>query len=212
MKSIALSFLLLSCLCCFADDTNIIAMSDWSEPVGFDHHSIRGRLLIVAGSEPNYGGPKTDNATMMFVELQYAPGACCGSVKVYFDGMGLKCDLTDSNGKPGSKPKFGGGGRGGRGPLIPSWVVVPYNSTIRLFVNSGSKSPLTISQSGEPWSYWSIPSSDTNVYYLSASLTISTPTNATLTATPHESPNIHEYAAWNGKLIFPKMKISANKQ
>jgi hypothetical protein len=33
MKSVVFSFLLLSCLCCFADDTNVMAMSDWSEPV-----------------------------------------------------------------------------------------------------------------------------------------------------------------------------------
>ncbi|GEM_PF-2304524 len=212
MKPIAIALLILSTIRCLADDTNIIVATDWSEPVPADlDYPIRGRLIITGGGEPAYGGPKSEieNFTTMFVELQNTHGAGA-SVKLYFDVMGLKCNLMDSNGKPAPKPK-GGMGWGGRGAFSPSWVVLPYNSTIRLFVNPGSRSPLHITETGEPWSYWEIPSSDTNVYYLSGSLTISTATNATLVATPHESVNPHEYHEWKGTLVFPKVKISASK-
>jgi hypothetical protein len=211
MKSFVLSLLLLSCLCCFADDTNIIAMSDWSEPVGFDDHAIRGRLLIVAGSEPAYGGPKTENLTMTFVELQNVTGACCGSVKVYFDIMGLNSDLFGANGVPFTSPLTGDAGFPGPS-FSPCWVVLPYNSTIRLFVDSTTRSSVRIHPNGEIWRRLSISPSDTNVYYLSATLTISTPTNGTLTVTPPGSMGYHKYADWSGKLIFPKTKIFASKQ
>jgi hypothetical protein len=155
MKSAAIGFLVLSCIRCLAaEDTNIVGVSEWSEPVDFRDHSVRGRLLILGGSEPAYGGPRTGNLTMTFVELEHTTGASGCSVKLYFDVMGLKCELTDSNGKPAHKPQ--GGAWGGRGPFSPRWVVLPYNSAIRLFVNSGSKSPLNICRGGEPWDCWSI--------------------------------------------------------
>jgi hypothetical protein len=214
MKSIALSFLFLSGLCSFADEnTNVIAASDWSNPVSLQnletghYHSIRGRLMIVAGSEPAYGGPKTDNAAMTFVELQNADGAYSESVDVCFDVMKLNCNLTDGSGK--SVPKPMGGAWGGRGPLSPCWLTLPYNSTIRLFVNGGSKSPLAIYPNGEPWTHWSISSSDTNIYYLSGTLEIFTRTNGNT----HIIPELRE-SAYNqrckGTLTFPKMKISVN--
>ena len=215
MKAIALSLLVLLSRCCLAEEnTNVLFASDWSEPTYSPQpystdEPIRGRLLILDGTEPAYGGPPTTNRLMMFVELQNAKGACCGSVKLFFNVMGLKCELKNSKGESAPKPQ--GMGWSGRGAFAPSWVVLPYNSTLRLFVNPGNKSPVQITETGEPWSYWSIPSSDTNVYYLSASLTISTPTNATLTATPHREVDPHEYAEWTGKLVFPKIKICASE-
>jgi len=206
MKSITIILLVLNGFCCFAaDETNIIVASDWSEPVGVDY-AVRGRLLIVSGNEPAYGGPQTEDLTMMFVELQ---NRSLASLKLYFDVMGLKCELKDGSGKSAPEPQ--GGAWGGRGPFSPSWVVLPYNCTTRLFVNSGGKSPLRICPGGAPWAYWSIPSSDTNVYFLSGTLKISTPTNATLTATPQWTAGPHEYAEWKGTLVFPKAKISASQ-
>src|SRR5216117_435002 len=105
MKPIAIALLVLSSLRCLADDTNIIVATDWSEPVAADlDYPVRCRLIIIGGSEPDYGGPKADNLTMMFVELQNTYGASGGSVKLYFDVMGLKCKLTDANGKQISIP------------------------------------------------------------------------------------------------------------
>jgi hypothetical protein len=218
MKFATLSILLSICLSCFADDTNIIVKSDWSEPVGLRNletghdHSICGRLLIIAGNEPAYGGPKTDNNAMTFVELQNVTGAYGENVDVCFDSMKLKCVLTDEHGKDIPKPM--GGTWGGRGPLGPYWVTLPYNSTIRLFVNCGSKSPLSVYPNGEPWSHWSISPNDTNVYYLSGTLEIFTRTNflAARFSEPFQSLGQSYYEKnCKGTLTFPKMKIPVSK-
>jgi hypothetical protein len=203
LKSVASALILFIGIQCFAaDTTNAIVMTDWSEPVDFNDHAIRGRLLILEGSEPAFGGPKTERHVSMFVELQHLTGACCPSVKLYFDVMGLNCDLVETNGTHLSLENVGGWG--GRGPLQPRWVVLPYNSTIRLFINSGSRSPLRIHQNGEPWRRWSIKPDDIKAYFLSATLDISTPTNSVLTVTPPVSVGPHDYADWKGKLVFPK--------
>ena len=217
MKFTALSILLLVCLSCFADDTNIIAKSDWSDPVELvnletgHRHNICGRLLIIEGNEPAYGGPKTDNAAMTFVELRNVTGAYGENVDVCFDSMKLKCTLTDMNGKDVPKPM--GGAWSGRGPLGPYWVTLPYNSSIRLFLNCGNKSPLSIYSNGEPWSHWSISSGDTNVYYLSGTFEVFTRTN--WPAGRPESLQSLDRAYYDqhckGKLTFPKMKVAVPK-
>lgn len=216
---VAFVSLVLICLPCLADETNIIVKTEWSEPVGLRNletgheHTIRGRLLIVSGMEPAYGGPKTDNAAMTFVELQNVTGAYGENADVCFDTMKLKCALTDQDGKDVPKTR-GGGGWGGRGPLGPYWVTLPYNSTIRLFVNRGQKSPLAVFPSGEPWSHWSISPIETNTYYLSGTLELCTRTNAI--------PKIFGSASLSSKqsfyeqhciktLTFPKVKISVPK-
>jgi hypothetical protein len=215
MKYIMFSLFLLSGLCSFAEgNTNVIAASDWSEPVGLVNkeghdEAIRGRLLIVAGSEPAYGGPKTENHAMTFVELQNVTGASGESIEVCFDVMKFNCDLSDESGK--SVPKPAGGAWGGRGPFSPCWVTLPYNSTIRLFVNSGSRTPLSVYPNGEPWCHWSISPSDTNVYYLSGTLNIFTPTNCAPSSFPELLRKSFYDEHCRGTLTFPKMKISAKK-
>ena len=207
MKPITIGLLILSCFGCLAEDTNIIVATDWSKPVTYDDHSVRGRLIIVRGSQPAYGGPQAEktNHSMMFVELQNTTEAVGVSVKFYFDTMGLNCELS-SNGIPvGPAPRHAqGGGR----EHTAKWIVLPYNSTIRLFINTGTVSPLTLHQSGDFGLYWEILSTDTNAYSLTASLAISTPANATLTAIPHRREDPHEYAEWKGTLAFPKVKVS----
>src|SRR6267142_1287774 len=94
-----------------AEDTNVLVAGDWSAGVDSEvriDHPIRGRLLILSGSEPAYGGPKTDNHTMLFVEVQNATGASGGSIKLWFDVMGLKLDLVDANGKSAPVDQVGG--------------------------------------------------------------------------------------------------------
>lgn len=218
MKFAALSIMFSICLSCFADGTNIIAKSEWSEAVelrnletGHDH-SIRGRLLVIAGNEPAYGGPNTDNGAMTFIELQNVTSAYGECVDVCFDTMKLKCMLTDKDGKDIPKPE--GGAWSGRGPLGPYWVTLPYNSSIRLFVNCGSKSPLSVYPNGEPWSHWSISPSDTNAHYLSGTLEICTRTNhlAAIIGDAPQSLKDHYYEQNCKKtLTFPKMKVSAPK-
>lgn len=219
MKFAVFSILISMCVSCFADDTNIIIKTEWSEPVGLRNletghdHSIRGRLLIIAGNEPAYGGPRTDNAAMLFVELQNVNGAYSEDVDVLFDSTKLKCALTDGNGKDVPNPRRGGG-YSGRGALV-NWVTLPYNSTIRLFVNSESKSPLSVHPSGELWSQgWSISSSDTNVYFLSGTLELRTRTNG-MAKIFGDAPQSIKQSFYDQNCIktltIPKVRISVPK-
>lgn len=147
-----------------------------------------------------------DNHTMLFAELQNAGHG--GSAKLWFNVMGLKLDLVGTDGRPVPGPE--GGGWSGRGPFLGCWVVLPYNSTQRLFCNEGTKSPLCLCLRGEPWNRWCIPSTDTNNYYLSGTLTVSSPTNSTFSVMPQEKTGApYAYAEWTGTLVFPKVKICA---
>jgi hypothetical protein len=216
MKSLAVSLILLSSLHCFAEDTNIILVSDWSKPVslrrmdtGHDH-SIRGRVLIIAGSEPAYGGPRTDNRTMTFIELQNVTGAQSENIDLHIGEM--KFNLRDENGKDAPNPNgFTGGSYPSAIGSGPCWESLPYNSAIRLFVISGTKSPLTITKDGDPFSYWSIPANDTNEYYLTGTLQIYTRTNGLDEVFPKELEKM-KWEIFNqtckATIIFPKVKIS----
>jgi hypothetical protein len=210
MKFAALCILCSICFCCFADDTNIIAASDWSEPVSLQNpktghtHEIRGRFLIVAGTEPGFGRSET-NAAMTFVELQNVTRAESENVDVYFDTAKLKCKLNYANGEDVPMPQkvWAWSGDGAHS----YWVVLPYNSTIRLFVISGSKSPLDVYPNGWPPQHWSISSSETNANYLSGTLEICTITNTSVKKTPFFIDE--QYC--RKTLAFPKMKISVPK-
>jgi hypothetical protein len=210
MKSIVLSVLLLSTLCSFADEnTNFIVATDWSEPIQLtDDHlhdvAIRGRLIIIEGFD---GGPKTEKHVMTFVELQNLGG---GRLELYFATTNLNCELTDVKGKLVPMPE-GGKAWGGGGPAQPTWIVLPSVSTIRLFVNAGSKSPLTIYPSGEPWNHWEVSPSDTNAYYLSGTLKTFTPTNYAPSSFPEPLRQGYYEEHCKGTLTFPKVKISAKK-
>jgi hypothetical protein len=205
MKTLSAVVFLVACRVCFAGtDTNIIAMSDWSDPVSLRNEqlhdqSIRGRLVIVKGYEPAYGGTETNNGAMTFVELQDATGASGDNTKIYFDVMKLRCQLSDATGKPVPAP--GGGPWSGRGPFPPVWLTLPYNSTIRLYVNGGYSNPLCIYPTGEPGCFWRIPKTDTNTYYLTGTLKLLSVTNT-----------VPEWqAAYNATLIFPKFKVHPQK-
>jgi hypothetical protein len=145
--------------------------------------------------EPAYGGPPTTNGAMTFVELQNVDGACCDSIEIYFAVTNLHCELSDATGK--AVPKATPTSWGGRGSLLACWVNLPYNSTIRLFVNGGSLNPLMVYPSGEPWTRWSIPANGTNVYYLTGTLSLSAHTNSS--ALPPDY--------YKATVIFPKTRI-----
>lgn len=215
VKAIVTIFIFAVCqLCLAADDTNIILMSDWSKPVRLQNdqlhfESIRGRLLILQGTEPGYGGPPTTNWAMTFVELQNVTGACCDSIDVCFDVMKLNCKLSDSGGR--AVPEVSLGGYSGRGPIPPCWVNLPYNSTIRFFVIGGTANPLSVHSNGVPWaSYWSLAMKDTNAYFLSGTLNIFTHTNAILTNFPGEQEMDFQLDR-TATLEFPTVRITASQ-
>jgi len=162
--------------------------------------------MIVQGMEPAYGGPPTTNGAMTFVELQNVTRnesrTCCDDIDVCFDVKNLSCELLDSTGKAIPKPTAGPWG--GRGPFAPSWVKLPYNSTIRLFVNGGTIDPLTVYPSGAPWIHWSIASNDTNTYLLTGTLNLFTHTNLSI---PPEFRKMFCTAT----LEFPKVRITTKQ-
>ena len=200
MKVLVSGFIFAACQLCFAaEDTNIIAISEWSKPVSLQNdqlhdEAIRGRLLILQGMEPAGGGPDVTNGAMTFIELQNVTGVNGGGIEIYFAVTNLHCELSDGAGKIIPPPTSGAWG--GRGPFSPYWVNLPYNSKIRLFVNGGSLNPLMAYPSGEPWTRWSIPHDGTNVYYLTGTLSVYGHTNSSL---PSDFIN--------ATLSFPKMRL-----
>jgi hypothetical protein len=156
--------------------------------------------------EPAYGGPPTTNGAMTFIELQNVTGAYGGDIDVCFAVTNLHCELSDAAGKAVPMPT-GGKGWGGRGPFGPCWVNLPYNSTIRLFVNGGSMDPLSVYPSGEPWDHWSIASSDTNAYFLTGTLNLFTHTNLSL---PPQIRELDYKLHGTATLTFPKVRITTS--
>lgn len=201
MKTIASILIFAACRLCWAGEyTNIIAMSEWSKPVtlrGDQGHdaAIRGRLLIVQGMEPAYAGPPTTNGAMTFVELQNVD---MEHIDVYFAVTNLHCQLSDAKGKAFPKPT--GVNWGGRGPFGPCWVNLPYNSTIRLFINGGTLDPLMLYPSGDPSSRWSIPANGTNIYFLAGTLNVSTHIDSRL------PPDYYK-----ATLVFPKTRFAGGE-
>ncbi len=208
MKAIGSFLIFAVCQLCIAtENTNIVLVGEWTKPVSLRNvhlhdQAIRGRLLIVQGMEPAYGGPPTTNGAMTFVELQNVTEASGEGIEFYFAVTNLHCELSDATGK--MVPKPAGGAWGGRGPFAPCWLNLPYNATIRLFVNGGRMEPLSVYPGGEPWCYWSIPRTDTNIYYLAGTLSLSAHTNYWGRPEIRKLMSFDEYRA---TLVFPKARI-----
>lgn len=206
MRTIATSLFVALCQFCFAGgDTNIVAISDWSKPVGTQYGAtLRARMLIAQEHSPAHAGPWPE--TEFYLEFQNVTGAAGAPLQFYFDPARLRCEMLDANGKPPPPDGFGGSG-GGAGP---SWITLPYDSTIRLRANMygyGVKPEdgflLVLMPTMQAWS---IRPGNTNVYFLSGTFTVTTPTNR-VTKDFDEARKI-----WSGTLALPKMKISVPKR
>jgi len=205
MRTLALFLLVVAPSFVFAaGDTNIIAISDWSKPIGTDYgHTLRARLIISYGRGPGFGGPWPE--TQVHLEFQNVSQAIFRPTQFYFDPeKGLHCELRD--GKGGLVAPGGGGSGGGAGA---SWITLPYDSTIRLRANMygygnkpGEGLNLTIYLTQN---CWQIRPGDTNLYYLSGTFTATTPTNFV--------PNDFEAAraVWAGTLELPRMRVYGPK-
>jgi hypothetical protein len=184
------------------EDTNMIAIGPWSEPapcVGdIGCGAIRGRLLIYYGFSPRaLGRPLDRPETQVYLELQNLSDS---SLDIYFDfEKGLRGELKDVHGKPATSS---GGPGSGTFPSA-SWITLPYDATIRLRAswygygfprNSGLMIPF--------FKKLVIKPGDTTSYLLSATFTVSPPTNHV------SSPDRH---VWTGKVLLPDMKISAKQ-
>jgi hypothetical protein len=207
MRAATLFLLLTACQFCIAGgETNIIAMSDWSKPVGTKYgQTLRGRMLIAQEHSPAHAGPTPE--TEVYLELQNVSGAAGAPMQICFDpGRGLRCEVLDADGKP--PPSIGGAGSGGGAGAC--WITLPYDCTIRLRANMygyGKKAGdgLLIQMSPPAMQRWDIQAGDTNVYFMSGTFTVTTPAN-------HVARDFDETRSiWSGTLELPKMKISVPK-
>jgi len=111
-----------------------------------------------------------------------------GVVSIYFDPDALTCELTDADGKVVPQTTAAGsGGRPGK-----TWVVIPFDSSIRLRVNPfgfGHAEGLLIRLNTANWLL-----KDGADYNLSGTLTVAPPEG--------------KADAWKGELKLPKAKIS----
>jgi hypothetical protein len=131
MGAITSLFLLVTCQFCFAGgDASIIAMSDWSKPVGTEGgHSLRVRMIVAYGRGAGFAGPWPE--TQVCMEFHNVSGAITSPTQFYFHpSEGLRCEMKDANGKTVSTGGAGSGGGAGA-----SWITLPYDSTIRLRAN-----------------------------------------------------------------------------
>lgn len=205
MRAITSLLLLVTCQFCFASgDTNIIAISDWSKPVGTDSgHRLRARMIVAYGRGAAFAGPWPE--TQFYLEFQNVSGAIGLPTQFYFDpSKGLRCEMHKTDGR--LLPPSGRGSGGGAGA---SWITLPYDSTIRLRANMygyGNKRGDGLNLTLYPVQQcWQIKAGDTNAYYLSGTFTVTTPTNFV--------PKDFEAAraVWSGTLELPKMKITVPK-
>jgi len=203
MKALTAFLLLITCqIFSSADETKIVATSEWSKSVETKYNqSLRGRMLLGYGHSPAHAGAVPE--TQFYIELQNVSTAIGAPMRIYFDaGRGFECELTDSNGK--AVPEVGGAGSGG-GPG-PEWITLPYDSTIRLRASMYGYGAipadgLALVMPPPSLKRWSIRPGAANACFLSGKLTINTPTD-------YVPKNFDESrAVWSGTLELPKMKI-----
>lgn len=208
MKAFASLLFLAACQFSYAGgDTNIVAISDWSKPVGATNGAtLRARMIISEEHSPAHAGPQKETA--FYLEFQNVTGAVGDTLQFYFDpGRALHCELLDADGKP-SPPDGVAGNGGGAGPC---WITLPYDSTIRLRANMygyGLKPEdgFMLVMSPPNMQSWTIRPGDTKTYFMSGTFTVATPTNH-VTKDSDDARSI-----WSGALVLPKMKISLPKR
>lgn len=192
---------LLACMfasCCEgADGHRTILEGDWSSPVTVHDQTLRARLIILEGRSPAYAGPSSE--VLVYLELQNMTAGAREPLRIYFDASrNLKVTVRDSKGRP--VPPAPGGGSGQR--LEPTWVTLPYDSTIRLRANPGGWSTppdavLALPVRPMDGDTWLFREKEAGEYALSGTLTVAPPS-------PDDLPHAAE---WRGTLAFPETKL-----
>lgn len=199
MKSVTLFLFCISLAHSFAaDDTNILFLGDWSQPVtDAGGYAIRGRLLIEQKSQYRGGLPFD---TAVYLELQEHSRYWGAPVEISCDlDHDFRCHLFEATGVAVSA-QAGLRFNGLHGPNQFK-VTLPTDGSIRLRVSPPVgcwQEDGGLELSVYPWQTWWIDSKDTNEYFLSGTFTVA-PTNSVRYANPD---------VWAGTLTLPKMKIS----
>lgn len=204
MRTILLFLLLASCPCCFCQtDTNVLAVGDWSEPVrDSDGHTLRGRLLVYGAQGQNnlgfYGHAR------VYLELQHPHiSGWYNPMEIFYSIRDLHFEMRDGFDKPIPQENVSI-----RGPtLLPCWVTLPCDSTVRLRADEallGSQSKPEGLEILVHSGCWLIPPVATNDFFFSA--TFSPTTNHTSFISRLAKPD-PQYHLWQGTLKLPKVKI-----
>ncbi|MBC8126676.1 MAG: hypothetical protein H8M99_05965 [Gloeobacteraceae cyanobacterium ES-bin-144] len=205
MKAIASLLSLAACQLSYAGgDTNIVAISDWSKPVGA-RMTLRARMIISQEHSPARDGLQKETA--FYLEFQNVTGAIGAPLQFYFEPGALRCELFDSDGKslPAEVVSGSGGGAG------PCWITLPYDSTIRLLANMygyGLKPEdgFMLVMAPPNMQGWTIRAGDTKAYSMSGTISVTTPANHV----PKDGDDAR--TVWSGTLELPKMKLSVPKK
>jgi hypothetical protein len=187
MKAIVFALLVASSNYCFAAaDTNVIAVSDWSQSVD----GLRGRVLVL------YEGRET----VAYLELQNVSDAKNSCKDIYFDPASeFTFELRDALDKSPRQV----GGRGSGGFPMSFWVSLPPDSTIRLRASwYGYGYPRGRGLMIPLYHHLTIPEGDTNDYFLTGTFTANAPTN-------HVS--LPDHILWQRTLTLPKTRVFNEK-
>jgi hypothetical protein len=198
--------------CCLAwTDTNLIAIGNWSDPVGDAAGcNLRGHLLV-------YDKQITrtwDSGARVFLELQYVfkPNSngfgFSDPFEIYYNpNLGtdnerpeLQLELHDGHDQkiPSESYSFNGAFE------KPYWVAFPRNGTVRFpstDIAWGFDGTNSVGLKILGMGSWTIPDHSTNNYYLHGFFTASN---------DHPSP-LH-YHIWQGTLNLPTVKIPARQR
>jgi hypothetical protein len=204
MRTILLFLLLASCRCCFCQtDTNVLAVGDWSEPVRDSAgYTLRGRLLV-------YGAQGQNNLgfwghARVYLELQHPHiSGWYDTMEILYSIRDLHFEMRDWFDPIPQEPVDIGGPT-----LLPCWVTLPCDSTVRLRADEallGSQSKPEGVEIFVANGRWVIRPSATNDFFLSATFSPGTnQSSVTSRLAQQHDPNYH---LWQGTLKLPKVDI-----
>jgi hypothetical protein len=205
LKFFSISFLLLLiCQCCFAgsaSEPNLIG--EWSDTIKDPTNLMSLRARLVISEDADISGSRT---ALAYLEIQNT-NSVQNTVYIYHDpssSLELSCELRDSSGKKVTRAVWAFDG------WLPEgcWLALPYDSAIRLRPTppewTATNGELNISSG---WNLWRIPHGDTNDYYLSGTLTLTTPKDGI--SPPASTDKYSPPIIWQGTLKLPPVKIPA---
>jgi hypothetical protein len=172
-----------------ATSPDTVAVGDWSASVD----GLRARLLVrFAGTN------ESGRDILVYLELQNQ-SAVITPISIFYSAdndCSTAWSLTDHKGNPIAKIPIPI-----RRPVVPPyWIVVPFDSTLRLRASNGSS--VSRMEKGSttlllpPNEYWTFPKSSQEEYFLSCSFEA----KSRLETSGHSN-------VWEGKLTIPKVKI-----
>jgi hypothetical protein len=184
-------------------DHDLVATGDWSASVD----GLRARLLV------SFAGTKESGRDILiYLELQNQ-SAVITPISLFYsedENCSTTWSLTDRKGMPVAKTPIAI-----RRPVKqPYWIVVPFDSTLRLRASNGSSVSRTEKGSTllllPPNEFWPFPKGSQEEYFLSCSFEAKSPPKNERAPVVAGLKGVGENGhsnIWQGKLTIPKVKI-----